>query len=200
MIACLNHPLTAEKYPEVKYGLWTYAPTEYFQRILEYFGWPELTANKVIVRSDPAQRAGLYFILEMNKSLSSYPPNSAIILHYFLPKKPWPLKKRFAIPKSIDAESELWIGLTGSDSPLQYIDHTIPIVDMTSGQKHYPVKYSPLAWKVEIIDSQGTILTEYQSFLWSIPPDAGIPHKKGTNMSDSNHTDINEIKKKKDYS
>ena len=163
-----------ETYPEVEYALWAYAPTEYFQRIGEYFDGPELTANKLIVRSDPAQRGGLYFILQMNENATVYPKDASIVLQYIVPSSPWPKRKSFSIPENMRNEHEWWIGITGTDAPLKFIKHYVPKVNMRSGVLRYGNEYSPVAWKFEIVNTDGKVLTEYHSFLWSMPANAAL--------------------------
>ncbi|NDV60856.1 hypothetical protein G0Q06_00150 [Puniceicoccales bacterium CK1056] len=101
---------------------------------------------RTVVASQPDQPGGQYFILHLEKMSSGSPAVARLTLYTTADKKSsvhnWDLSGG-------DLENWLYLGLTGKDWPGEDVQ--------------------PLAWKIELLDSSGTILTEWKSFLWEMP-------------------------------
>ncbi|HKB91527.1 MAG TPA: hypothetical protein VKC60_13500 [Opitutaceae bacterium] len=121
---------------------------EYFQRVSEYFGGPENTSGQIVLRTQPSQRAGFYF-LARTKNLGGTEISSVkIILEVIKPGLPDPVTYTFESPPT-KGDAVYQIGLTGTD---------------WSGPRVHPV-----AWRLRIFDAQGGLLATEKSFLWDIP-------------------------------
>ena len=101
---------------------------------------------RTVVASQPDQPGGQYFILHLEKMASGSPSTARMTLYTTVDKKSsvhsWDLPGN-------KLENWLYLGLTGRDWPGEDVQ--------------------PLAWKSELLDSSGTILTEWKSFLWEMP-------------------------------
>ena len=120
---------------------------ESFERIGEYFGRAEQSGREVIARSQPAQRAGLYFLVRVNSAKAL--PAAKFVVDVIRPDSPEP--KTFTFPVSLPGRSAVFqLGLTGSDWP--------------DGRDVHPV-----AWRVSVVDEAGHPVATEQSFLWATP-------------------------------
>ena len=95
---------------------------------------------------DPGDPAGQYFITKLEKVKSSA-LKSARMTYYRSDSKDtttvsWDLS-------GASVKSWLYLGLTGNDWPEKEI--------------------KPLAWRIELLDANGTLLAEWKSFLWEMP-------------------------------
>jgi hypothetical protein len=113
----------------------------------EYRTGKELTGNWIVLRSQPASRAGLYFLTRVEN------PGPAIASATFtvMVIKPDSTETRvFSFPAAVPSGSRLFeIGLTGADWASSRI--------------------LPVAWEVDLRSADGTILAEKSSFLWEKP-------------------------------
>jgi len=149
LLALLLGPLASARAAEVEFvRIWTdWRNAESFDRISEYFTGQENTGNQIVRRSQPAVRAGYYFLVRLRNSGSSH-PSAKLILSLIKPDSP--LVRVYTFPVPIAAgESVFNLGLTGADWP---------------GEKAHPV-----AWKLEAVATDGTKLGEHKSFLWEKP-------------------------------
>jgi hypothetical protein len=113
----------------------------------QYFGAKLIGQRfRTVVASQPDAPAGHYFIAEV-KGLKSAGAASARITYYPSSEKrsgihTWDLTKA-------PLKKWLYLGLTGSDWPSPEV--------------------TALAWKLELLDSAGNVLSEWKSFLWEMP-------------------------------
>lgn len=133
--------------PQVDYVSWYYKPAQTFKRIAEHFGFPEQTGRKLILRSDPEQRQGLYFATHLDGRISEYPVGTRAVLEIILPDSPRARTFTFTLPEPAPNYRVIWFGLTGKDEPAD--------------------KKPPVAWHLTLQSASGETLAEKQSFLWS---------------------------------
>ena len=118
-----------------------------FGRISEYFTGQENTGSQVILRTQPKERAGFYFLARVKNSGPAQPA-AKIILHLIKPDAPQ--TRLYEFPVALPAgETVFNLGLTGTD---------------WAGPKTHPV-----AWKLEIVATDGRLLVVQKSFLWEKP-------------------------------
>jgi hypothetical protein len=114
-----------------------------FVRISEYFGGKENTGGQTVLRSQPQERAGYYFLVRAEGKNAV--AGARVELQVLLPGVERP--KIVAFPAAIPAGGDVFlIGLTGADWP---------------GEKTRPV-----AWRVAVLAADGAVLAEEKSFLW----------------------------------
>jgi len=125
-----------------------YYKTDDIRTISEYFGSgkPE-QGFRTLVPSIPAEPGGQYFICKLTRQSGSEPIAEArITLYTTSGKEPathsWDLSGHLA-------GRWLYLGLTGADWPGESV--------------------LPLAWRIELLSGQGTLLAEWKSFLWEMP-------------------------------
>jgi hypothetical protein len=119
-----------------------------FDRISEYFGGDENTGRQLVLRTQHDTRDGYYFLVRVKSAAAL--PRATFQLSVIRPDAPEPKVYRFetAVPAK---ETVLQLGLTGPDWP--------------GGEKANPV-----AWKLELIGTDRSVLAEQKSFLWEKPP------------------------------
>lgn len=116
-----------------------------FKRISEYFTGRENTGGQVILRTDPARRAGYYFLVRTRQSAAV---DAEVRLTIFIPGRAEP--RVLAFPVQLPARTAVInLGLTGADWP--------------------DPKASPVAWHLEILDPAGKVLDAEKSYLWDTP-------------------------------
>lgn len=124
-----------------------YRAAESFDRISEYFTGRENTGGRTVLRSQPDQRAGFYFLVRL-KNAGAVVAGAAFELNVISPASATP--RRFTFKASLPAGEHVFdCGLTGADWP--------------------NAKAHPVAWKLVLRASDGAVLAETQSFLWSKP-------------------------------
>jgi hypothetical protein len=116
-----------------------------FEGISEFFTGREHPGRRVILRSDPMQRGGVYFILDFDRKLSVLPSDLNVGVEWIDGASG--LKQTFQGPMPADRKrtDKLLVGIT--DAPIPY----------------------PLAWRVVVLEADGSILCESKSFLWEKP-------------------------------
>ena len=130
----------------------SYRTAESFVGIGEYFGQPENTGGRVVLRSDPESRAGFYWLIRLRSDVSV--PDVVVEVSVIRPGETEPDIRRFTTMLPADRSIVLLPGLTGEDWP--------------------DAEARPLAWRIRILDSSDRELAADQSFLWSRPvADAG---------------------------
>ncbi len=117
-----------------------------FKRISEYFSGRENTGGEIVVRSRPEERGGYYFLVRTHN------PGAAraarFVLQVVTPDSTQP--RVFRLSSTLPAGKAVHqLGLTGADWP----DRTVVA----------------MAWKLEIVDSDGASLAEAKSYLWEKP-------------------------------
>jgi hypothetical protein len=127
-----------------------YRTAESFERISEYLTGRENTGGQTVLRTQPAQHAGFYFLVRL-KNPSAAVPGAVFELSVITPTSATPRVLTFATDLPA-GERVFDCGLTGADWP-----------DATA---------HPVAWKLVIRAPGGAELASTQSFLWS-KPDTG---------------------------
>ncbi|MEO6875994.1 MAG: hypothetical protein ABI222_14340 [Opitutaceae bacterium] len=118
-----------------------------FERISEYFTGKENPGSQVILRTQPETRSGFYFLARVK---NTGPAATAAKIVVSLIKPDSPKTKAYTFPITLPAGETVYsIGLTGTD---------------WAGPKIHPV-----AWKIEVIATDGTLLGVAKSFLWEKP-------------------------------
>lgn len=116
---------------------------ESFKRISEYFTGKENTGGATVLRTQPNQRAGFYFLVRAANS--GGPTNIKVSVEVITPTDSKPKTYSFATDLKTGA-TVLNIGLTADDWP--------------------DAKAHPVAWKIELIAADGQLLTSEKSYLW----------------------------------
>ncbi|MEX2043781.1 MAG: hypothetical protein WD941_00415 [Opitutus sp.] len=139
-------PLHAEEVEFVR--IWPgWRDAESFERIGEYFGRDESQRREVILRTQPEERGGFYFLVRV-KSADAVAA-ARFELHMIRPD--WPEPGLFTFPAALPAKQTVFqLGLTGTDWP---------------GGK----AASPVAWKLALLAADGRVLAVRKSFLWEKP-------------------------------
>lgn len=117
-----------------------------FKRISEYFDGRENTSDTTILRTHPAQRTGFYFLVRVANP--GGPRTVQARLEIIGDTSAKPVVHTFAVPLK-SGETVLQLGLTGTD----WTD----------------AKANPVAWKLELTESDGQVLATEKSYLWEKP-------------------------------
>ncbi len=118
-----------------------------FHRISEYLTGRENFGGRIVLRSHPSRRAGLYFLVRV-KHPGPLIPGVRFDLQVIAPGNPLP--RTFSFPFNLPAGGKVCdLGLTGDDWP---------------NRNEFPI-----AWKLALLAADGRILAETRSFLWSKP-------------------------------
>ena len=125
-----------------------YMETEQFKRVSEYMTGKENLGKRVIMRTNPRQREGYYFVLTLDRDVRKLPPDAYILGEFYTSKSLDMQTHRFEFPSILPGTREIFVGLTGDD---------------------WPEKDAvPAAWRFTIKNSQETVLAQEQSYLWSL--------------------------------
>ena len=135
--------------PEARFASIRYLEKQAFLRISEYFDGKENTGNRLICRSKPDIRAGLYLVLSLKESTRKLPQNLVARWQVISPKAPDPVEHRIAVPNERPRGKDLFVGLTGADWP--------------------DPEARPVAWKLTLETAGGEVALERKSFLWERP-------------------------------
>ena len=135
--------------PEARFVSIRYLEKQAFLRISEYFDGKENAGNRLICRSRPDARSGLYLILSLKESTRNLPQDIVARWQVISPKSPDPEEHRIAVPNDRTRGKDLFVGLTGADWP--------------------DPKARPVAWKFSLETSDGKVILERKSFLWERP-------------------------------
>lgn len=118
-----------------------------FKRISEHLNGKENPGRYAIARTDPSQRNGYYVALKLD---ANDQPRSAASIRI-----------HFVRPGSQDVETQ-----TIAIEPIKKKRALVGLTDGIWGTSDT----IPTAWKIEILDNDGTPLSSSQSFLWSSEP------------------------------
>ena len=114
-----------------------------FKRISEYFDGKENTNGATVLRTHPDQRAGYYFLVRTKNSGTTFPVD--IKLQLITQANSTLLTYQF--PSEFrNGSAVIQLGLTGNDWP--------------------DSKANPVAWRIEILAKDGSVLSADQSYLW----------------------------------
>lgn len=134
-------------------------PAQDFKRISEYFTGREEAGEDVVVRTDAAERFGMYFRIGLPLN-TTFPPGSVLLVDYIRGDSPAVRTRSFELPPlSYWPFAELRVGLTGKDWP-----------GKAGKSKEQDEKLRLVAWRLTLKDAQGTTLFRQHSFLWKLPP------------------------------
>jgi hypothetical protein len=129
--------------------VWTgYRAAESFERISEYFGKKEDVVAEHVIRTQPNERSGYYFLVRLQNEdaeISGAHLELQLITPFSTETKSYTFDS--AIPHGSHA---FHLGLTGTDWPGKPKDEAV-------------------AWQLRILSATGTELGRTQSFLWSKP-------------------------------
>lgn len=125
-----------------------YIEAETFKRISEYMTGRENPGKRVIIRTNPRQRDGYYFVLVIDRNVRKLPSDAYIQGEFYTSKSLDLQTHRFEFPSILPNTREIFIGLTGDDWPQE--------------------SAVPAAWRFTIKNSQEQILAQEQSYLWSL--------------------------------
>ncbi len=114
-----------------------------FKHISEYFTGRENTHGEEMLRSQPGQRSGYYYLLRLANPGPAVPVK--INLQIVMPASIKPLDHAFAANLR-GGETVLNLGLTGADWP--------------------GVQTNPVAWKIDVVGTGGQVLATAKSYLW----------------------------------
>lgn len=121
-----------------------------FQYLSEFFTGREAQRKEFIIRTDPEDRAGLYFIIDLSEEIRSLPQGAAIQVDSVDADSGELTTRQFPVESGMRPESRrIMLGFTGEDWP-------------------EPTR-SLLAWRVALVSSEGAVLSEKVSFLWELP-------------------------------
>ncbi len=125
----------------------TWRTADSFQSFYEYHTGRELLGKWIVMRSQPDERTGVYFLVRV-KNQGALERGANFVVRVISPDAPE--TKVYNFPASIKAGSWLYeIGLTGKDWGM--------------GRVH------PVAWDVELQTADGTVVAKRASFLWEKP-------------------------------
>ncbi len=118
-----------------------------FQSFYEYHTGRELTGKWVVLRSQPDERTGLYFLARVENH--GAPVHGATFVVRVVSPDATETKV-FSFPAEVRAGSWIFeIGLTGKDWAAERVE--------------------PVAWDVELQSADGAVLAKKTSFLWEKP-------------------------------
>ncbi len=117
-----------------------------FKHISEYFSGREDTHGEVMLRTQPGQRAGFYFLVRTANPGAPLPVK--VNVHLIMPTG---IKaKDFTFPADLaSGDTVLNLGITGTDWP--------------------DPKTNPVAWKLDVLAADGRVLATEKSYLWEKP-------------------------------
>jgi len=148
LVGCASTPKQAVTSVEIEEIKPRYIETEQFKRISEYMTGKEYLGDRVILRTNPQERAGYYFTLILDEDVRRLPKGTVVVGEFYTPKSVEKQTHEFKLPSKRVSTDEIFIGLTGEDWP------------QDSGV--------PAAWRFTIKDANGAVLGEKQSYLWSL--------------------------------
>ncbi|HMD62218.1 MAG TPA: hypothetical protein VKG78_12335 [Opitutaceae bacterium] len=121
--------------------------TDSFQSFYEYHTGRELTGKWIVLRSQPDERTGLYFLARVENPGAAL-RGASFVIRVVTPEATQ--TRVFSFPADVRAGSWLYeIGLTGKDWAAQHVH--------------------PVAWEVELQSADGAVLARKASFLWEKP-------------------------------
>ena len=134
---------------EIKSVYHQFLKTEYFQRINEFFTGVENQGRRVIVRTQPDNREGEYFVLSLNQSVRSLPEIAEIKIEIFTSESANKKDYVLTLPPGRAKTRDIFAGITGGDWPGKEV--------------------KILAWRLTIQDADGRSIAKKESFLWKSP-------------------------------
>lgn len=125
-----------------------YRDTDSFKRISEYFTNREDPGKIVMLRTQPADRDGYYYVIRVENKQDGPIEGARFVLDIITPDSPHP--KTFAFPTRVPKGQTVFdVGLTGTDWLGRHVH--------------------PVAYRMRLESADGTALVDYKSFLWERP-------------------------------
>jgi hypothetical protein len=148
LLAVFGSAALAQSAPLTLVRVWPgYRNAESFDRISEYFTGQENQGRQTILRSQPAARAGYYFLVRLDNP-GPVVAGAVFELHIISPTSPD--AQLFTFKSDVPAGSHAFdLGVTGTD--------------------WFGPKASAVAWLLTVRAPDGTELAQRQSFLWAMP-------------------------------
>lgn len=125
-----------------------YKPEETFKRISEYFTGKENQGNRLIVRIPNDERAGLYWIIQLDQSVKNLPEGAQLRIDFFRQGSATVESRTYPLSNKRDVKT-IFAGITGNDWKAE--------------------DPKPTAWRLEVLDKDGQALDTKQSYLWRYP-------------------------------
>lgn len=148
LAGCASTPITRERPISIKEISPRYIETEQFMRIGEYLTGKEHTGRRVIVRSDPTERDGYYFILTLSEKAKKLPRGTKIVAEFYTALSHDVQSFEFLLPSRLPGTKDIFVGLTGSDAPAE--------------------QQIPAAWRFTFQAASGEVIAQKQSYLWEL--------------------------------
>ncbi len=126
-----------------------YMEQEDFQYLSEFFTGQEVADNRVLVRTTPDERTGLYVVVEMDRRLRDLPEDSRLELEMIRSDSNEVHRYQFPLPAEPRRAKVIYTGLTGETWPSDSLQ--------------------PMAWRLRLVSASGEVLAEHRSFLWDLP-------------------------------
>src|SRR4051812_49275090 len=114
-----------------------------FKRISEYFDGKENTGREIVLRTNPSQRTGYYFLVRLKN------PGAARKVQFQLQH----IDQGIPAPQLVTFPAEL-----GTGSSVYQFGLT--------GPEWQDPKTQPVAWHVQVVAEDGHVLISEQSYLW----------------------------------
>jgi hypothetical protein len=122
-------------------------PADSFQSYYEYHSGRELVGRWTVMRSQPDERTGLYFLVRIDNRQAAE-RGAAFVVRVISPDSPE--TRVYTFPATVKAGSWVYeIGLTGKDWAIGHVH--------------------PVAWDVELQKADGAMVAKKVSFLWEKP-------------------------------
>lgn len=120
-----------------------------FQFLREFFTGREHEGRRTILRTDPAERSGQYFVLTLDQPLRDLPADTEIVLEVVAEDAiPVEVHRFSLVDDAASKNRRVLLGLTKG-----------PWLDL---------ERDPLAWRVRLMQGK-TVAAEWKSFLWEMP-------------------------------
>lgn len=146
LVTAVLFPLAQLSAVTVETAYSQYFNEEEIRPVSQYFG-ASLTKQRfrTVVASDPSHPAGHYFVAKLEDADGA--TISSARMTYFLSDRKDPASHTWDV-SAITLKDWLYLGLTGNDWPAGEVQ--------------------PMAWRLELLDADGTVIAEWKSFLWEM--------------------------------
>ncbi|MCC5835882.1 MAG: hypothetical protein JJU20_14240 [Opitutales bacterium] len=146
-VALIAAPMLSAATIEVAYS--EYRETGSFQRIQEFFTGREAPGRRTIIRTDPDNRDGQYFLINLTRSVARSDVHS-VEIEVITTESKDTQQLVFLLSDALRVRgSWIYCGVTGDDWPNRNV--------------------RPLAWIARLKDSEGRLLDEWESFVQRMP-------------------------------
>ena len=135
-------------FPEIRRVELRALEESFFQRPLEYITGRENTGRRLILRSDPGERRGAYWVVTLQRG-RPLPEGGFIEITWRQPGEVPLRRKLFPVPAEQRHKRHLFIGLTGGDWPEEGSRPDLEI------------------WRIRLLDAGGVEGAGARSWLWT---------------------------------